>query len=84
MSTEPSRASSQVGTRIDHAPFAMVGSPRYFFTNKSDDIRKIFSDTLTKVGVEWSTLARGSDPYHISVARRASAGLMDEHVGPKY
>ena len=36
--------------------------PRYFFTNKSDDIRKIFTDALDRVGVEWSTLARGSDP----------------------
>ncbi|MBD3008321.1 helix-turn-helix domain-containing protein [Streptomyces sp. 5-10] len=58
--------------------------PRYFFTNKSDDIRKLCSDTLTKVGVEWTTLARGSDPFNISVARRASVALMDKHVGPKY
>ncbi|MET8010594.1 helix-turn-helix domain-containing protein [Streptomyces sp. NPDC005271] len=58
--------------------------PRYFFTNKSDDIRKLCSDTLTKVGVEWTTLARGSDPFNISVARRASVALMDAHVGPKH
>ncbi|MFF0743519.1 transcriptional regulator [Streptomyces sp. NPDC004111] len=58
--------------------------PRYFFTQKSDDIRTLCSDTLTQVGVEWSTLARGSDPYNISVARRASVALMDAHVGPKY
>ncbi|AQW50085.1 hypothetical protein [Streptomyces violaceusniger] len=58
--------------------------PRYLFTNKSDDIRKLCSDTLTKVGVEWTTLARGSDPFNISVARRASVALMDTHVGPKY
>ena len=58
--------------------------PRYYFTNKSDDIRKIFTDTLDRLGVEWTTLARGSDPYNISVARRASVALMDAHVGPKY
>jgi hypothetical protein len=58
--------------------------PRYFFSQKSDDIRKLFSDTLTQVGVEWTTLARGSDPFNISVARRASVALMDAHVGPKY
>ncbi|MVO87012.1 helix-turn-helix domain-containing protein [Streptomyces sp. p1417] len=58
--------------------------PRYFFTNKSDDIRKLFSDTLTKVGVEWTTLARGSDPFNISIARKASVALMDAHVGEKY
>ncbi len=58
--------------------------PRYFFTDKSDDIRKLFGDTLTAVGIEWTTLARGSKPYNISVARRASVALMDAHVGPKY
>ncbi|MBW8740510.1 MAG: helix-turn-helix domain-containing protein [Streptomyces turgidiscabies] len=58
--------------------------PRYFFSNKSDDIRRLFSDTLDKVGVEWTTLARGSDPFNISVARKASVALMDAHVGPKH
>jgi hypothetical protein len=60
----------------------LLGVP--FFTNKSDDIRKLCSDTLTEVGVEWTTLARGSDPFNISVARRCSVALMDAHVGPKY
>ncbi|NNN37572.1 helix-turn-helix domain-containing protein [Streptomyces sp. S3(2020)] len=58
--------------------------PRYFFTNKSDDIRKLFTDTLDLVGVEWTTLARGSDPFNISVARKASVALLDTHVGPKH
>ncbi|NGO45695.1 helix-turn-helix domain-containing protein [Streptomyces ureilyticus] len=58
--------------------------PRYSFANKSDDIRKLFSDTLDKVGVEWTTLARGSDPFNISIARKASVALMDTHVGPKH
>lgn len=58
--------------------------PRYMFANKSDDIRKLFTDTLDKVGVQWTTLARGSDPFTISVARKGSVALMDTHVGPKY
>ncbi|MFE1783273.1 helix-turn-helix domain-containing protein [Streptomyces sp. NPDC059506] len=58
--------------------------PRYFFTNKSDDIRQLLGQTLDKVGVEWTTLARGSDPFNISVARRESVALMDLHVGAKY
>ncbi|CAM5265592.1 Vitamin B12 import ATP-binding protein BtuD [Streptomyces cyaneofuscatus] len=79
------------GCRIINWATRMVGGerkryeyPRYFFTNRSDDIRKLFSDTLTAVGVEWTTLARGSKPLNISVARRASVALMDAHVGPKY
>ena len=58
--------------------------PRYFFSNKSDDIRKLFTDTLDKVGVEWTTLARDGDPFNISVARKASVALMEAHVGPKH
>jgi hypothetical protein len=58
--------------------------PRYFFSNKSDDIRQLFTDALDLVGVEWTTLARGSDPFNISIARKASVALMDTHVGPKH
>ncbi|MDT0456093.1 helix-turn-helix domain-containing protein [Streptomyces sp. DSM 41527] len=79
------------GCRITNWTTRMVGGerkryeyPRYFFSNKSDDIRRLCSDTLTKVGVEWTVLARGSDPFNISVARKASVALMDRHIGPKY
>lgn len=78
------------GCRVTNWTTRLVGGerkryeyPRYLFTNKSDDIRKLCSDTLTQVGVAWTTLARGSDPFHISVARRASVALMDAHIGPK-
>ncbi|MFD5386782.1 transcriptional regulator [Streptomyces sp. NPDC021218] len=54
--------------------------PRYFFTNKSDDIRKLFTDTLDRLGIAW----RQTNAWNISVARRASVALMDKHVGPKY
>lgn len=79
------------GCRITNWTTRIVGGepkryeyPRYFFTNKSDDIRALFSDTLDKVGVEWKVTRRGNDPYNVSVARRASVALMDLHVGPKY
>ncbi len=58
--------------------------PRYFFSNKSDDIRALFTDALRMVGVEWTVLARGADPFNVSIARRASVALMDAHVGPKF
>ncbi|MCT9088230.1 helix-turn-helix domain-containing protein [Streptomyces sp. ASQP_92] len=79
------------GCRITNWTEKVVGGvrkryeyPRYFFTNKSDDIRKLCGDALTSVGVQWTTLARGSDPFNISVARKASVALMDQHIGPKY
>ncbi|MFF3015148.1 helix-turn-helix domain-containing protein [Streptomyces sp. NPDC057939] len=58
--------------------------PRYLFTNKSDDIRKLCTDTLTAVGVRWTVLARGGAPFNVSVARKESVALMDSHVGPKH
>ncbi|MER7111748.1 transcriptional regulator [Streptomyces sp. NPDC000229] len=79
------------GCRITNWTTRLVGGvrkryeyPRYFFTNVSDDIRRLYTDTLDKLGVEWTHCTRGGNPYNISVARRASVGLMDAHVGPKY
>ncbi|GAA2510320.1 helix-turn-helix domain-containing protein [Streptomyces gobitricini] len=79
------------GCRVTNWTTRLVGGerrryeyPRYFFTNVSDDIRRLFTDTLDTLGVEWTQCARGGNPYNISVARRASVGLMDAHVGPKY
>ncbi|MFD7873373.1 helix-turn-helix domain-containing protein [Streptomyces sp. NPDC059766] len=58
--------------------------PRYFFTNVSDDIRQLYTDTLDRLGIEWTHCTRGGNPYNISVARKASVALMDVHVGAKY
>ncbi|NEB90763.1 helix-turn-helix domain-containing protein [Streptomyces bauhiniae] len=54
--------------------------PRYFFTNRSDDIRGLFTAALDRVGVEW----KRANAQNISVARKASVALMDLHVGAKY
>ncbi|MFD4663195.1 helix-turn-helix domain-containing protein [Streptomyces halstedii] len=79
------------GCRITNWTTRVIGGetkryeyPRYFFTNKSDDIRKLFTDTLDRLGVEWTHCTRAGKEYNISVARRASVALMDAHVGPKY
>lgn len=53
--------------------------PRYFFANESRDILAIMGWALDLVGVQW----RHNRPHSVSVARRASVALMDEHVGPK-
>ncbi|MEU9414211.1 helix-turn-helix domain-containing protein [Streptomyces sp. NPDC048272] len=79
------------GCRITNWTTRIVGGvpkryeyPRYFFTNKSDDIRRLCTDTLTRVGVRWTVLARGGDPFNVSVARKDSVALMDAHIGPKH
>jgi hypothetical protein len=54
--------------------------PRYQFSNRSDDIRRLFTDACDRLGVEWRPWTR----WHISVARRDSVALLDSFIGPKY
>ncbi len=54
--------------------------PRYQFSNRSDDIRKLFTDVCDRLGVEWRQWTR----YHVSVARRESVAYLDTFIGPKY
>ncbi|MEU2871482.1 transcriptional regulator [Streptomyces olivoreticuli] len=58
--------------------------PRYFFTNTSEDIIRLFTDTLDKVGIEWKPCRQSRRAQNISIARRDSVALMDAHIGPKY
>ncbi|MFF7329300.1 helix-turn-helix domain-containing protein [Streptomyces sp. NPDC008150] len=58
--------------------------PRYLFTNVSDDIRQLYTDTLDALDIRWTHCTRHGSPYNISVARRACTALMDAHIGPKY
>ncbi|MGW2262652.1 helix-turn-helix domain-containing protein [Streptomyces sp. NPDC001780] len=59
--------------------------PRYFFSNVSRDILRLFTDALDSVGVEWrATNQRKRNVENISVAKRASVALMDAHIGPKH
>ena len=53
--------------------------PRYNFTNRSEDIRRIFCDACDLLGVEWRVM----NAWNISVARRASVARLDEFIGPK-
>ena len=75
------------GCRITNWTSRLVGGeqkryeyPRYFFTNLSVDIIRLFTDVLDMLGVEW----KKANSRNISIARKASVALMDTHVGPKY
>ncbi|MFF8768691.1 helix-turn-helix domain-containing protein [Kitasatospora sp. NPDC015120] len=58
--------------------------PRYFFTNTSTDIVRLFTDTLDAVGVQWkASIPRPTGQVNVSVARKESVALMDAHIGPK-
>jgi hypothetical protein len=53
--------------------------PRYFFTNRSTDIRGIFVRACGLMGVE----CRPNRRYDLSIARRHSVAILDEFIGPK-
>lgn len=53
--------------------------PRYQFSNRSEDIRSVFTDACDRAGIAW----RQSNSCTISVAQRASVELMDQFIGPK-
>jgi Homeodomain-like domain len=53
--------------------------PRYQFSNRSEDIKRLFTDYCDLLGVEWRPWGK----HHISVARRASVALLDRYIGLK-
>ena len=53
--------------------------PHYQFSNRSADIRGIFTDALDRLAIAW----RQSNQWTISVARREAVAALDEFVGPK-
>ncbi len=71
-------------TRIVNGKPKRYEYPRYFFTNTSTDILKLFTDTLDRVGVEWKSANQSRRAQSISIARRDSVALMDAHIGPKH
>jgi hypothetical protein len=64
--------------RIKH-PKRTYEYVRYEFTNRSDDIKRIFCEACDALGVKWRVMNRQS----ISVARRASVAKLDGFIGPK-
>jgi Homeodomain-like domain len=53
--------------------------PRYFFSNRSEDIKTIFCEHLDLLGIAWRRVGH----YNISIARREAVAALDAFVGPK-
>lgn len=53
--------------------------PRYFFTNLSTDIQRLFCESCEQLGIRWTK----SSYKNISVADRRSVELLDSFIGPK-
>ncbi len=52
---------------------------RYQFSNRSDDIMRIFCTACDRLGIDW----RRMNDHTISVARRQSVAMLDQFVGPE-
>jgi hypothetical protein len=52
---------------------------RYDFTNRSEDIKRIFCDHLDVLGIGWTR----PNARSIAIARRADVAALDRFVGPK-
>jgi hypothetical protein len=67
------------GTNRVHVKGRDYEYPRYQFSNRSDDIRRIFTDACDRLDIAWRPWGR----WHVSVARRDSVARLDEFVGLK-
>jgi hypothetical protein len=74
------RSINRFKTKLPSGSVAHYEYPRYFFSNLSDDIRRIFCSHCELVGIRWTQ----SNPRNISVSHRDSVALLDKFVGPKY
>jgi len=53
--------------------------PRYYFSNRSSDIRRIFCGHLDLLDVRWTA----SNAFTIQIARRPAVDALDRFIGPK-
>ena len=54
-------------------------APRYLFSNRSEDIKGLFCDSLDALGVRWT---RPSE-MQFAVYRNDSVAILDRFIGPK-
>ena len=73
------RTINRFKTKLPSGRVASYEYPRYFFSNLSDDIRRIFCEHCELLGIRWTQ----SNPRNISISHRTSVALMDEFIGPK-
>ena len=74
------RTVNRFKTRLPSGRVAPYEYPRYFFSNLSEDIRRIFCDHCELLGIRWTQ----SNPRNISISHRKSVALLDEFIGPKW
>ena len=77
--SDGSRCINQVNTTLPSGREAHYEYVRYFFTNYSADIRRIFREHCDLLGIHWTQ----SNQRNISISHRDSVALLERIVGPK-
>lgn len=73
------RTINRFKTRLPSGRVAEYAYPRWFFSNRSADIRGLFCEYCERLGVRWTQ----SNPRNISVSHRRSVALLDSFVPAK-
>jgi hypothetical protein len=79
MHSDGCRSINRFSTRLPSGRVAQYSYTRYFFTNLSSDIRRIFCEHCEMLGIRWTQ----SSPKNISIADHRSVEILDSFVGPK-
>ena len=73
------RTVNRFRTRLPSGRLAEYAYPRWFFSNRSAEIRGLFCESCDRVGIRWTQ----SNARNISVSHRTSVALLDSFVGAK-
>jgi hypothetical protein len=73
------RTMNRFSVRLPSGRVGEYAYPRYFFSNLSEDVRRIFSSHCELIGVRWTQ----SNARNVSIADRRSVAILDSFVWPK-
>ena len=73
------RTVNRFKTKLPSGRVAEYAYPRWFFSNRSADIRGLFCEYCERLGIRWTQ----SNPRNISVSHRRSVALLDSFVPAK-
>jgi hypothetical protein len=73
------RTINRFKTKLPSGRVAEYEYPRWFFSNRSADIRGLFCEYCERLGIGWTQ----SNPRNISVSHRRSVALLDSFVSAK-
>jgi hypothetical protein len=73
------RTVNRFKTTLPSGRVAEYAYPRWFFSNRSADIRGLFCEYCERLGIRWTQ----SNPRNISISHRVSVALVDSFVPAK-